>query len=173
MELCTCIFWFYEICFSCRSKYFCILCFCNKILYCINPSSFFISDILVKFSCIYIVMHDMFVFIYLFIDILILLAEPFTFCLKLGTGLSIMISKRNPSLVTTFSLLSCGYIFSSYREVRLCTTFFVIFVWIVCLFLSSYYANSFWIFQVRSVVLDTLNRARFSVAVDTFLKTGQ
>ncbi|XP_022721332.1 protein root UVB sensitive 6-like isoform X2 [Durio zibethinus] len=60
----------------------------------------------------------------------------------LGTGLSIMISKRNPSLVTTFGLLSCGYLFSSYRE-------------------------------VRSVVLHTLNRARFSVAVDSFVKTGQ
>ncbi|KAG4207719.1 hypothetical protein ERO13_A03G081200v2 [Gossypium hirsutum] len=60
----------------------------------------------------------------------------------LGTGLSILISKKNPSLVTTFSLLSCGYVFSSYRE-------------------------------VRSVVLHTLNRARFSVAVESFLKTGQ
>ncbi|XWS20673.1 hypothetical protein CRYUN_Cryun31cG0123100 [Craigia yunnanensis] len=60
----------------------------------------------------------------------------------LGTGLSIVISKRNPSLVTTFALLSCGYIFSSYKE-------------------------------VKSVVLHTLNRARFSVAVDSFLKTGQ
>ncbi|XP_030553715.1 protein root UVB sensitive 6 [Rhodamnia argentea] len=60
----------------------------------------------------------------------------------LGTGLSIMISKRNPSLVRTFALLSCGYIFSSYQE-------------------------------VKSVVLHTLNRARFSVAVDSFLKTGQ
>lgn len=35
----------------------------------------------------------------------------------LGTGLSIMISKRNPSLVTTFALLSCGYVLSSYQEV--------------------------------------------------------
>ncbi|KAM7265828.1 hypothetical protein ACFE04_003511 [Oxalis oulophora] len=60
----------------------------------------------------------------------------------LGTGLSIMISKRNPSLVPTFALLSCGYIFSSYQE-------------------------------VKSVVLHTLNRARFSVAVDSFLKTGK
>ncbi|XP_010252307.1 PREDICTED: protein root UVB sensitive 6 [Nelumbo nucifera] len=59
----------------------------------------------------------------------------------LGTGLSIMISKRNPSLVTTFALLSCGYVLSSYQE-------------------------------VKSVVLHTLNRARFSVAVDSFLKTG-
>lgn len=41
------------------------------------------------------------------------------FNLQLGTGLSILISKRNPSLVTTFSLLSCGYILSSYREVWL------------------------------------------------------
>ncbi|KAK8572657.1 hypothetical protein V6N13_048234 [Hibiscus sabdariffa] len=60
----------------------------------------------------------------------------------LGTGLSILISKRNPSLVTTFSLLSCGYVLSSYRE-------------------------------VSSVVLDTLNRVRFSVAVESFLMTGQ
>ncbi|KAJ1400406.1 Root UVB sensitive family [Sesbania bispinosa] len=60
----------------------------------------------------------------------------------LGTGLSIMIAKRNPSLVTTFSLLSCGYILSSYRE-------------------------------VKSVVLHTLNCARFSVAVESFLKTGR
>ncbi|KAI5356429.1 PREDICTED: root UVB sensitive [Prunus dulcis] len=60
----------------------------------------------------------------------------------LGTGLSIMISKRNPSLITTFGLLSCGYVLSSYQE-------------------------------VKSVVLHTLNRARFSVAVDTFLKTGR
>ncbi|KAK4745123.1 hypothetical protein SAY87_011435 [Trapa incisa] len=60
----------------------------------------------------------------------------------LGTGLSIMMSRRNPSLVKTFALLSCGYIFSSYQE-------------------------------VRSVVLHTMNRARFTVAVDSFLKTGQ
>ncbi|BAT77254.1 Protein root UVB sensitive 6 [Vigna angularis] len=60
----------------------------------------------------------------------------------LGTGLSILISKRNPSLVTTFSLLSFGYIVSSYRE-------------------------------VKSVVLHTLNCARFSVAVESFLKTGR
>ncbi|KAK7376405.1 hypothetical protein VNO78_34691 [Psophocarpus tetragonolobus] len=60
----------------------------------------------------------------------------------LGTGLSILIAKRNPSLVTTFSLLSCGYILSSYRE-------------------------------VKSVVLHTLNCGRFSVAVESFLKTGR
>ncbi|XAR56247.1 hypothetical protein NMG60_11036651 [Bertholletia excelsa] len=36
----------------------------------------------------------------------------------LGTGLSILVAKRNPSLVTTFALLSCGYVFSSYQEVR-------------------------------------------------------
>ncbi|KAL6840309.1 hypothetical protein ACP4OV_030119 [Aristida adscensionis] len=59
----------------------------------------------------------------------------------LGTGLSIFISKRNPSLVTSFALLSCGYLLSSYHE-------------------------------VRSVVLNTLNRARFTVAVDSFIKTG-
>ncbi|KAK2661439.1 hypothetical protein Ddye_000013 [Dipteronia dyeriana] len=60
----------------------------------------------------------------------------------LGTGLSIMISRRNPSLVTTFAFLSCGYIFSSFQE-------------------------------VKSVVLHTLNRARFSVAVESFLNTGR
>ncbi|XAR49294.1 hypothetical protein NMG60_11032450 [Bertholletia excelsa] len=60
----------------------------------------------------------------------------------LGTGLSIMIAKRNPSLVTTFGLLSCGYLFSSYQE-------------------------------VKSVVLRTLNRARLSVAIDSYLKTGK
>ncbi|KAI5414358.1 Protein root UVB sensitive 6 [Lathyrus oleraceus] len=60
----------------------------------------------------------------------------------LGTGFSIMIAKRNPSLIATFSLLSCGYILSSYQE-------------------------------VKSVVLHTLNSARFSVAVESFLKTGQ
>ncbi|KAA8536630.1 hypothetical protein F0562_029108 [Nyssa sinensis] len=60
----------------------------------------------------------------------------------LGTGLSILIAKRNPSLVTTFALLSCGYVLSSYQE-------------------------------VKSVVLHTLNRARFTVAVQSFLKTGQ
>jgi hypothetical protein len=60
----------------------------------------------------------------------------------MGTGFSILISKRNPSLVTTFGLLSCGYLMSSYQE-------------------------------VRSVVLHTLNRARFTVAVESFLKTGK
>ncbi|XP_051146629.1 protein root UVB sensitive 6 [Andrographis paniculata] len=60
----------------------------------------------------------------------------------LGTGLSIMFSKRNPSLFTTFALLSCGYVMSSYQE-------------------------------VKSVVLHTLNRARFTVAVESFLKTGR
>ncbi|KAM0016352.1 putative Root UVB sensitive family [Helianthus debilis subsp. tardiflorus] len=59
----------------------------------------------------------------------------------LGTGFSIIMAKRNPSLFTTFALLSCGYLFSSYRE-------------------------------VKSVVLHTLNRARFTVAVESFLKTG-
>ncbi|KAF0917708.1 hypothetical protein E2562_021209 [Oryza meyeriana var. granulata] len=59
----------------------------------------------------------------------------------LGTGLSIFISKRNPSLVTSFAFLSCGYLLSSYHE-------------------------------VRSVVLNTLNRARFTVAVNSFIKTG-
>ncbi|XP_073124112.1 protein root UVB sensitive 6-like isoform X3 [Henckelia pumila] len=60
----------------------------------------------------------------------------------LGTGLSLMIAKRNPSLITMFTLLSCGYVMSSYQE-------------------------------VKSVVLHTLNRARFTVAVETFLKSGR
>lgn len=64
------------------------------------------------------------------------------FLMKLGTGLSILISKRNPSLVKTFAFLSFGYVFSSYRE-------------------------------VKSVVLHTLNRARFTVAVESFLRTGR
>ncbi|KAI8015372.1 Protein root UVB sensitive 6 [Camellia lanceoleosa] len=38
--------------------------------------------------------------------------------LKLGTGLSIMMAKRNPSLITTFAFLSCGYVCSSYQEVK-------------------------------------------------------
>ncbi|KAK8971132.1 hypothetical protein KSP40_PGU012319 [Platanthera guangdongensis] len=59
----------------------------------------------------------------------------------LGTGLSILVSKSNPSLVASFAFLSCGYVLSSYQE-------------------------------VRSIVLHTMNRARFSVAVDCFLKTG-
>ncbi|XP_078434512.1 root UVB sensitive protein (Protein of unknown function, DUF647) [Wolffia australiana] len=59
----------------------------------------------------------------------------------LGTGLSILISKKKPSLAMSFALLSCGYLFSSYQE-------------------------------VKSVVLNTLNRARFSVAVESYLKTG-
>ncbi|KAL8101774.1 hypothetical protein AgCh_033607 [Apium graveolens] len=37
----------------------------------------------------------------------------------LGTGFSIMVTKGNPSLVTTFALLSCGYVFSTYQEVDL------------------------------------------------------
>jgi hypothetical protein len=36
---------------------------------------------------------------------------------KLGTGMSILISKSNPSLVTSFAFLSCGYLLSSYYEV--------------------------------------------------------
>ncbi|GJN14440.1 hypothetical protein PR202_gb01267 [Eleusine coracana subsp. coracana] len=66
----------------------------------------------------------------------------------LGTGLSILISKSNPSLVTSFAFLSCGYLLSSYHEV------------------------GFHLTTVRSVVLNTLNRARFTVAVDSFIKTG-
>lgn len=60
----------------------------------------------------------------------------------LGTGLGIFISKRNPSLMATFMVLSCGYLCCSYQE-------------------------------VKSVVLPTLNRARFGVAVQSFLTTGR
>ncbi|KAH7315292.1 hypothetical protein KP509_21G043400 [Ceratopteris richardii] len=60
----------------------------------------------------------------------------------LGTGLGIYISKRNPSLVATFLVLSCGHLWCSYQE-------------------------------VKSVVLPTLNRARFAVAVRSFLDTGR
>ncbi|GAB2236089.1 hypothetical protein Droror1_Dr00027824 [Drosera rotundifolia] len=59
----------------------------------------------------------------------------------LGTGFSIMVSRQNPSLLSTFAFLSCGYLLSSYQE-------------------------------IRSLVLHTLNRERFTVAVDSFLKTG-
>lgn len=38
--------------------------------------------------------------------------------LQLGTGLGIFISKRNPSLVATFCVLSCGYLVSSFNEVK-------------------------------------------------------
>lgn len=60
----------------------------------------------------------------------------------LGTGLGIFISKRNPSLMATFMVLSCGYLCCSYQE-------------------------------VKAVVLPTLNRARFGVAVQSFLNTGR
>lgn len=60
----------------------------------------------------------------------------------LGTGLGIYISKRNPSLMATFMVLSCGYLCSSYQE-------------------------------IKSVVLPTLNRARFRVVVQSFLHTGR
>lgn len=60
----------------------------------------------------------------------------------LGTGLGILISKKNPSLTATFMVLSCGYLFSSYQE-------------------------------IKSVQLPTLNRARFKVAVQSFLDTGR
>ncbi|GMP40753.1 hypothetical protein CsSME_00011081 [Camellia sinensis var. sinensis] len=61
----------------------------------------------------------------------------------LGTGLSIIMAKTNPSILTTFAFLFCGYLCSSYQEV------------------------------VKSVVLRTLNRARLDVAIDSFLKTGR
>ncbi|KAH9304196.1 hypothetical protein KI387_008600, partial [Taxus chinensis] len=34
----------------------------------------------------------------------------------LGTGLCVCITKQNPSLLATFAVLSCGYIFCSYQE---------------------------------------------------------
>ncbi|MCO5588450.1 hypothetical protein L7F22_042406 [Adiantum nelumboides] len=60
----------------------------------------------------------------------------------LGTGLGIYISRRNPSLMATFVVLSCGYLCCSYQE-------------------------------IKSVVLATLNRARFGVVVQSFLNSGQ
>ncbi|KAL2609109.1 hypothetical protein R1flu_027682 [Riccia fluitans] len=59
-----------------------------------------------------------------------------------GTGLGILLSKKNPSLFATFVGLSCGYILSSFQE-------------------------------VKAVRLPTLNRARFAVAAQVFLETGQ
>eukprot|EP00897_Mesotaenium_endlicherianum_P009159 jgi/Mesen1/8271/ME000448S07419 len=59
----------------------------------------------------------------------------------MGTSLGIVLSKRSPSLVATFAVLSCGYLLSSFHE-------------------------------VKAVQLPTLNRARFCVAVRTFLETG-
>jgi hypothetical protein len=61
---------------------------------------------------------------------------------QMGMGFGILLSKRNPSLLATFGVLSCGYLLSSYNE-------------------------------CRSIQLPTLNRARFSVAVRTFLESGK
>ncbi|KAI5070350.1 hypothetical protein GOP47_0014693 [Adiantum capillus-veneris] len=36
----------------------------------------------------------------------------------LGTGLGIFISKKNPSLMVTFAVLSCGYLCCSYNEIK-------------------------------------------------------
>jgi hypothetical protein len=60
----------------------------------------------------------------------------------MGMGFGILLSKRNPSLLATFGVLSSGYLLSSYNE-------------------------------CRSIQLPTLNRARFSVAVRTFLESGK
>ncbi|CAI5469063.1 unnamed protein product [Closterium sp. Yama58-4] len=60
----------------------------------------------------------------------------------MGTGAGILIARSNPHLATTFALLSCGYLFASFNE-------------------------------VKSVQVPTLNRARFAVAVRSFLETGQ
>lgn len=92
--------------------------------------------------------------------------------LKLGTGLSILIAKRNPSLVTTFALLSCGYLMSSYQEVSLSLSLSLINGSIQLEFFNRLWCINC-IFQVKSVVLHTLNRARFIVAVESFLKTGK
>ena len=86
---------------------------------------------------------------------------------QMGTGFSILISKRNPSLVTTFGLLSCGYLLSSYQEVQCSFKYSIPVCFIV--FLLTWLVP----FQVRSVVLHTLNRARFTVAVESFIKTGK
>ncbi|KAJ7564173.1 hypothetical protein O6H91_02G005800 [Diphasiastrum complanatum] len=59
----------------------------------------------------------------------------------LGTGLGIWMSKRSFNPLGIFCMLSCGYIISSYREVRV-------------------------------LQMPTLNRARFGVAVESFLNTG-
>lgn len=59
----------------------------------------------------------------------------------LGTGLSICLSRQNPSMLATFAVLSVGYLFCSYQE-------------------------------VKSVVLNSLNKSRFAVAVESFLITG-
>lgn len=60
----------------------------------------------------------------------------------MGTGLSICLSRQNPSMLATFAVLSVGYIFCSYQE-------------------------------VKSVVLNSLNKSRFAVAVESFLTTGR
>ncbi|CAI5991114.1 unnamed protein product [Closterium sp. NIES-65] len=60
----------------------------------------------------------------------------------MGTGAGILIARSNPHLAATFALLSCGYLFASFNE-------------------------------VKSVQVPTLNRARFAVAVRSFLETGQ
>eukprot|EP00246_Nothoceros_aenigmaticus_P002038 TRINITY_DN12767_c0_g1_i1.p1 TRINITY_DN12767_c0_g1~~TRINITY_DN12767_c0_g1_i1.p1 ORF type:complete len:315 (-),score=40.38 TRINITY_DN12767_c0_g1_i1:258-1127(-) len=60
----------------------------------------------------------------------------------LGAGLGIFLSKQNPPLAATFVALSCGYLISSYKE-------------------------------VKAVMLPTLNRARFGVAVHSFLDSGK
>lgn len=94
------------------------------------------------------------------------------FSVKMGTGFSIMISKRNPSLVTTFGLLSCGYLMSSYQEVE-CSSVSSLSILLHFGFFGFF--SKTWLVpsQVRSVVLHTLNRARFTVAVESFLKTGK
>ncbi|CAI5500096.1 unnamed protein product [Closterium sp. Naga37s-1] len=60
----------------------------------------------------------------------------------MGTGAGILIARSNPHLAATFAVLSCGYLFASFNE-------------------------------VKSVQVPTLNRARFAVAVRSFLETGQ
>lgn len=97
------------------------------------------------------------------------------FFIQLGTGLSIMIAKRNPSLFTTFGLLSCGYILSSYQEVCKYINLPLQHIYSLNNLHSLSWSidwNRVLFFQVKSVVLQTLNRARFTVAAEAFLKTG-
>lgn len=93
-----------------------------------------------------------------------------------------MMAKRNPSLVTTFALLSCGYLLSSYHEVGYHDVIAFVFPVYTRNFFHVVERSVLFFFpepvvlfcfgQVKSVVLRTLNRARLAVAIDSFLKTG-
>ncbi|KAF5953455.1 hypothetical protein HYC85_006311 [Camellia sinensis] len=95
-----------------------------------------------------------------------------------------MMAKRNPSLVTTFAFLPCGYVCSSYQEVVCCILvliFFPLYTFVPygtkCVIFTYqvfyFFAFVFVFAQVKSVVLRTLNRARLNVSIDSFLKTGR